>query len=161
MTAWGLGPQEVDGGTSASGGAIWSAGVTPGASGLTLVRIRGFIRVILTAAAAAGDGFFGAFGIGLVTDEAFAAGVTAVPLPLSDDGAELWMVHQYFDIRSVTATLSDGVNGFSVSKTFEIDSKAMRKEPVGMTLYGATEVTESGTAVIEVQAHTRTLVKLP
>jgi len=129
--------------------------------GLTIVRIRGIITVTLSTAAAAQDGFFGAFGFIMVTNEAFAIGITAVPTPLTDEDQEGWMWHQYFDVRTPTGTISDGVNAVGAVSRFDIDNKAMRKIPVGMTLAGVTEVVESGTAVIEMQGQTRMLVKLP
>ena len=81
----------------------------------------------LLTAAAAGDGFFGAVGIGIVTNQAFVAGVTSMPEPFDEVNWDGWMWHFFFDIRSVTATIGDGVNAASVSQLLTIDSKAMRK----------------------------------
>ena len=161
-TSWGVGPQEVDGSASASAADLWSSGVILATEDeVTIVRIRGVIRAILGAAGAIGDGFFGAFGIGIATTAAFTAGVTSVPTPLTEEDWDGWMWHSYFDIRSVTATIADGVNAAAASVNVEIDSKAMRKFTGDMTLYGCTEVVESGTATIETQGQTRILVKLP
>ncbi len=160
-TSWSIGVAEVDGGFTTSAASLWSATAVPTVEGLTIIRTRGLVRSILASASAVGDGFFGAHGIGIVTDEAIAAGVSAVPSPLSDEDWEGWLWHAYFDVRAVTATIADGVNAAGYSMVQEIDSKAMRKLPSGMTLFGITEVTESGTAVLEVQAQTRTLLKNP
>ena len=160
-TAWTIGPQEVDGSHSSTSTSLWSGTVVPAIDGLTIIRIRGFVRALLQTATAAGDGFFGAFGIGIATDAAIAVGVTAVPTPLTEEQWDGWLWHSYFDVRSVTATIADGVNAAGATVAFEIDSKAMRKFPTNMTLYGATEVVESGTALVELQGQTRMLVKLP
>ena len=126
---------------------------------VTIVRIRGYFRVILTAATAAGDGFLGAVGIGVVTAPAFAVGLTAVPLPVAEMDWDGWMFHQFFDLRSNIAGVGDGQPGVSIG--FDIDSKAMRKLGDEQVLMGAIEVVESGTAVMEVSADTRILLKLP
>jgi len=96
-----------------------------------------------------------------VTEAAFNIGVTAVPTPITEESWDGWLWHQYFDIRVVTATIADGVNAAGASVGFQIDSKAMRKLPLDSILYGATEVIESGTSLMEVQAQTRVLAKLP
>ena len=161
QTAWSIGPAEVDGLNSSSVATLWSSGVVPLVDGLTIVRLRGIMKLTLLTAGAAGDGFFGACGIGIVTDEAFAAGITAVPGPLTDEGDELWMWHSYFDVRSITATIADGVNAAGVVALLPIDSKAMRKIPSGNTVFGITELVESGAATVESQAQCRMLSKLP
>jgi len=161
QTSWEIGPEEVNGSTSSSAAKLWSGAVTPVTDGLTVIRIRGYVRVILSAASAAGSGYFGAMGIGIAEDAAIAIGVTAVPTPLTEEASENWLWFQYFDIRSVTATIADGSNAFGVTAAFDIDSKAMRKLPFGKTLYGASEFVESDTSVIETQASSRVLVKLP
>jgi len=161
LTAWGLGPEEVDGAHSSSAASLWSSTVTLSASdNATIVRIRGLIKVTQLTATAAGDGFFGAVGIGIATSAAIAIGVTAVPTPLTEEDWEGWMWHSYFDVRATTATIADGVNAAGVVANLVIDTKAMRKFSSEMTLYGATEVVESGTALLELQGSTRALFKL-
>ena len=160
LTAWGIGPEVVNGFHSATVNSVWTTGVVPGAEGFTIARIRGFIHYQMQSGAAAGDGFFGAAGIGLVTDEAFAIGATAMPDPLSDNDWEGWIWHSFFDVRVATGTFADAVNASGVSQRLEIDSKAMRKFPVGWTLFGMTAVTESGAASVEVNGDTRVLIKL-
>ena len=160
LTTWSKGPDEVDRTTTGSGQVIWSLGLVPLQSGLTIVRIRGMMSLTLTVATAIGDGFVGASGICLVSDEATAIGATAVPGPISEADWDGWMWHQFWDVRAVTATIADGVNAHGASKVLEIDSKAMRKLPDGWTLIGVTEVVESGTASVEIQAKTRMLFKV-
>ena len=158
-TSWGLGPAEVDGAFIASGKSLWSL-ATVSDEPLTIVRTRGLFSVINQAAASIGTGFFGAFGIGVVSNEAFAAGVASVPGPLNDSDWEGWMVHSFFDCRTVTATIGDGANVFSTAQRIEIDSKAMRKFDQSETLIGVTEVVESGAGTLEMQADTRILTKI-
>ncbi len=68
----------------------------------------------------------GAFGMGIVSDDAFAAGAASIPGPFTDDTAELWLVHQYVYQRVLFDTaVGSSVVGHDV--TWEIDSKAMRK----------------------------------
>ena len=160
-TAWDQGPQEVDRVHSASEVKIWSSTVVPAISGLTVIRVRGYITATLLTAAAAGDGFFGAFGLAIVTTAAATAGVSAVPTPITEDDWDGWFWHQYFDVRATTATIADGVNAAGARFAKDIDSKAMRKFPDEMTMIGVSEVIESGAASVEVQSQTRVLVKLP
>ena len=161
LTAWALGPADVNGGFTTSAASLWSLGVTPGLEGLTLVRTRGLVSLTLGSATGSTDGFFGALGLIMVTDEALAAGVTAVPTPLSDENFDGWLWHSYFDLRLSSGTLADGVNGPGAHMRVEVDSKAMRKFSSGMTMIGVTEVVESGTATMEVQSSLRCLFKLP
>jgi len=159
-TAWGLGPQERDGNFSATGSALWSSGSQTTLGKVTIVRTRGIVHAVCNVADAAGAGFAGAHGIALVTTAAFDVGVTAVPTPITEQDWDGWLWHSFFDVRSVTATIADGVNGVSVNSLIEIDSKAMRKFDEDMTLVGVTEVVESTNAQLEVQADVRLLVKL-
>ena len=67
----------------------------------------------------------GAFGMCVVSEDAFAAGVASIPGPFSDASSDLWMVHQYVvsDMIFGTAVGFDSMGG----RSYEIDSKAMRK----------------------------------
>ena len=161
QVSWEEGPQAVDVTVASSAGKLWTAVAVPTTAGLTVVRIRGFINVFQLTGTAAGDGFFGAFGIGITTDEAIAAGVASTPSPFEDEGWDGWIWHSYWDTRVITGTVSDGVNAGAVFQRIEIDTKGMRKLKLGMTMFGASDQTESGTASVEYNASTRVLVKLP
>ena len=128
----------------------------------TIVRIRGIARVHQTVGSAVGAGFKGALGIGIVTAQAFAAGVTSIPGPITDSFWDGWMWHSFFDVRVVTATIADGANAASVSYVVPIDSKAMRKWDGSSenVLVGVMELIEQTTAVMELEADTRVLIKL-
>ena len=159
MTDWGIGPQAQNLGHSSTAIALWSSGTTP-AQNLTLLRTRGFVSYILTSAAAVGDGFLGASGIYMMTEDAFAIGATAALNPLSDANSDMWIWHSFFDVRAITATLADGVNAGSAVYKQVIDSKAMRKDfDPERVMVGVTGVIESGTAVMEVNADTRQLFR--
>ena len=157
---WGLGPESSDQSISATGLTIWTSGAVPGEPEFTIVRTRGFFEVGLASATAAQDGFFGAIGIGIVTAKAFAIGGTAMPGPLTEIDWDGWLFHSFFDVRMLSGTHADGVNAVSAHQRIEIDSKAMRKISTEEILVGVTEVTESGTGVIETHADCRVLVKL-
>ena len=162
-TSWGAGPaQPVLLGQSAAGTTIWAAGSQALDDGETLVRIRGQYSIILDLVTAAGDGFGeSAMGIGLVTSEAFVAGVTAMPSPLTDMDWDGWIWHQLFGPFRGQSTTELGVFPLEAVRG-EIDSKAMRKVKEGMILFGATELgLEVGTADLAFGATTRILFKLP
>ncbi len=158
QTQWGAGPSAVDLAITSDTKVIWT-NTSVVSEKATIVRIRGIVRILLTAATAAGDGFFGAMGFAVVSDAAVTAGATAMPNPLTDLDYP-WLWHAFFDVRAVTGTISDGVNGPSSSIILTIDNKAMRKQSIGEQLVGVSDQTESGTAVLEVQANCRILDKL-
>jgi len=92
-------------------------------SPLTIVRTRGMISVRPTTTAATID-MVGAIGMGIVTAEAFAAGVASVPEPHTDADWGGWFVWRSFGFAiDVTTDISRIKNSIE----FEIDSKAMRK----------------------------------
>ena len=161
QTAWGAGPNAESQSLSATQSLIWTNGsVLALEQEVTIVRVRGYCNIILEATAAIGDGFSGAIGIGLVSSAAFAAGVASVPTPITEVDWSGWLYHKFFDLRSITATIADGVNSVACVQQFDIDSKAMRKQGSSMTLMGVVEVSESGTATAELNADTRILDKL-
>jgi len=131
-----------------------------------MVRLRGDLMLYLSLVSAADDGFAGAFGIGLCTNDAFAIGVTAVPTPIAQEDWDGWLFHQYYAVKGPTVgtTTANNIGGvFSTSAAFRVavDSKAMRKIPENTTVYAAMENVEVGTAALEVAFNSRVLVKLP
>ena len=162
-TAWGLGPNAntilI---TAIDAPQQWTNGVVLlNEQEVTIVRIRGNFHAVLTAVSSTHGGFAAAAGLGLVTLEAFNAGIASNPSPITDADWDGWMWHSFFDVRSITATIADGVNAFAISRTIEIDSKAMRKFNTDMVLFGAVEARfESGSASLVVDADSRVLVKL-
>ncbi len=61
-------------------------------------------------------------GLAVVSDQAVAVGVTAVPTPITDIDSEFWFLHQllYADESNLTDRTRSG-------QYMEVDSKAMRK----------------------------------
>jgi len=160
-TAWGAGPSESDTpGTSAAATfvALWATGSATATPGLTQVRIRGHVSSWLTGAGAIGDGYRLAFGIRIVSPEAFAVGITAMPTPFTDIGDDGWLYHNTWDVITTTAT---PVSGELHTHRFEIDSKAMRKIPdEGYLTVGVMEGVEIGGVTVEWTGKTRILDKL-
>jgi len=127
-------------------------------AGSTILRIRGDYTFNLLTSSVAGDGFFGAFGIAVVTLASVNAGIAAVPTPLTEDNWDGWMFHKYFHALRGQATAAEG----SAAIHFEIDTKAMRKiTDNDMVLAAITEVIEQGTATAEEAFNSRVLVALP
>ncbi len=63
-----------------------------------------------------------AIGMAVVSDQASAIGVTAVPTPITDGASDLWYLHKY--IFADESNLTDRTRG---ATKVSIDSKAMRK----------------------------------
>jgi len=146
---------------SASSAAFVGAALQPAVEGLTLIRIRGYFRCVLEQVAAADEGYRGAFGIGLASAAAVAAGIASVPTPITEQESENWLYWQAFGVSAVTGTIADGVNAVAAYFEAQIDSKSMRKFPPDLNIYAAMEVVETGTAVMRVNHDSRALSLLP
>ncbi len=59
----------------------------------TVVRARGFIYV-RSDQIAASESFGAALGVAVVSDEARAIGVTAIPTPITEDSSDLWFTYE-------------------------------------------------------------------
>jgi len=158
QTTWELGP----GGNTVSTitdslSTILGAGVSPTNDGLTIVRLRGSLQAYLTAGTI-NVGMHCAIGAGIVSNDAFAVGVTAMPDPIADVEWKGWLYHRFFDVHSAGTFDQTDPN---VSIRFEIDSKAMRKLGFNETLFFVVETVEAGAASMAVFADSRVLVKLP
>ena len=138
--------------------AVASAGATAlstfaGEEPLTIVRTRGNVS-IKPASPTADIEITGAVGFGVVSAEALAAGVTAMPEPFSDADWAGWFVWRTFsyDFEFNDAT---GIN--YPNWNFELDSKAMRK-------FGPNEaivtIAESFSGAFNISVNTRLLLKL-
>ena len=92
--------------------------------GFTIRRIRGLIN-FASDQQAASESPFGAIGICVVSDDAFAVGATAIPGPWSDADSDLWLMHEFLYTRFVLAT-AVGFNA-PTGHSVDLDSKAMRK----------------------------------
>ena len=157
-TAWIEGPGTFtdNGVVSGTGGFIMGSGQAALGDGLTLVRTRGMVELVLGSNSAAGDGFTGALGIGIVTAQAFSTGQTAMPTALGEIDWSGWLWHEQFSLRAGVAADSSRPH-----LNLTIDSKAMRKLGIEEVLFMAFQSVEIGTATMEVTGGCRMLVKLP
>ena len=169
-TSWTAGPRTNSGGISITGTGknIAQIGALAAADGDTIVRLRGDLLLFLKTASAAATGFDGAFGIGIVTDQAFNAGVASIPGPLTDFDWNGWFYHQFFHVFSADAIVAAAASSepgqlHSVSAAIQtaVDSKAMRKIPENNIVVAMIETTEVGVATMQFLFNCRILVKLP
>lgn len=120
----------------------------------TIVRSRGNLSITTAFGQGADLDIVGAFGIGLVSSEALAIGITAVPTPFRDADWGGWMVWRAFAGRFEFADAT----GFRFnSMSFEIDSKAMRKVGANTALVF---VAESQAGAFSIAESIRTLQML-
>ncbi len=84
----------------------------------TIVRVRGVVSVQPDTSAADFD-VLGAYGIGIVSDQAFAAGAASLPGPWSDPDWSGWLV--WSAILNGTACDSAITTNVSFKPTFRID----------------------------------------
>ena len=116
--------------------AAYTFGLALVESAATLVRSRGEFSVRIAAAAAGNTIIRGAFGMIVVSTDALAIGVTALPGPLSD-GPNDWFVWVPFTLIG-DDTLSDAETQFT--RTIVFDSRGMRKMKSGDALAPVIEV---------------------
>jgi len=69
---------------------------------------------------------FGAFGMCIVSNDAFAAGAASLPGPYTDAASDLWFVHTFL-VSNMLAGSNEGFQELGKQVQYEIDSKAMRK----------------------------------
>ncbi len=119
----------------------------------TIIRNRGQFSVKSTQSAADAE-IVGAVGFGIVSAEAFAAGVASIPGPLSQAEWGGWMVWRAFH---TAFEFVSGVGVLLASKEWEIDSKAMRKVGANEVLV---TIAESQAVAFEISVLSRTLIKL-
>ncbi len=96
--------------------------------------------------------FKGAYGIGIVSDQAFAAGAASVPGPWSDPDFP-WLVWESFE----GLYIFHDATGQSNFQGFQFDSKAMRKVKQNETVV---VVCESQAGAFDLSSAFRMLVKL-
>ncbi len=104
----------------------------------TIIRVRGFI-VVATDQAIAFENFQATLGMAVVSEQALAIGVTAVPTPEADRDSDLFFVFEE-GAGVVAAITSTGIAGNSHARPF--DSKGMRKVEEGQDI----AITEENTA---------------
>ncbi len=110
----------------------------------TLIRVVGTLNVE-SDQVAGGEQAFGAVGLCVVSDQAFAIGVTAIPTPYTDAESDLWVQHQFWQAPiAVASAVSIG----KVDATIDMSSKAMRKVSPDETLC---LVIENGASIVGVE----------
>ncbi len=93
-----------------------------------------------------------AFGLAIVSDQAVAVGLAALPTPGTDMSSGLWFAHQV-----MLGDASNVANGPLGGAHYSIDSKAMRKVELGQDLVVMLENTS--TSGIVVKSGGRILIK--
>ena len=122
----------------------------------TIIRTRGYCTV-RPQAFSADIPISGAFGLCVVSDEAFAAGAASIPRPFDDAGWDGWFVWQSFS-GTFDVTTDIGRVGFSnTAMNFQIDSKGMRKVSDNETIV---LMCESQSGALNIAMHLRLLFKL-
>ena len=124
----------------------------------TVIRTRGVIGVSSDQEAATED-FGGSFGFAVVSEQASAVGITAVPTPTTDSGSDLWFVYEFLFGRFAFGSVASFAD---VGNRRVIDSKAMRKVEDGQDMVGVVEgpgtgITTTGSLI---KGFARHLVKL-
>ncbi len=121
----------------------------------TIVRTRGslFYR---SDQVAASESYGGGFGIAVVSDQAAAIGITAIPTPVTDFPSEKFFVIEQMNGRIDVAT-SVGIDDTGRERL--LDSKAMRKVDISEDIVVTMETASFHTSLQMVQAF-RILVKL-
>ncbi len=123
----------------------------------TVVRTRGILYAT-TDQLAASEAWGVFVGISVVSDQASAIGVTAVPTPATDMSSDMFLLHDAVFGRVDLAT-AVGFNNVGAQK--ELDSKAMRRVEDGQDLVTVLETCdETGFLGASVLLYTRTLIKL-
>ena len=97
----------------------------------TVVRVRGFMHV-RSDQLASSESFGASLGYAVVSDQAAAIGVTAVPTPEADRDSDLFFVYESLFGRFGFADATGLAPGIGIHK--DIDSKAMRKVDVGQDI---------------------------
>ena len=162
QTTWAIGPQGTVQRTAA-GSVIFALGAQAVDDGLTIVRTRGELLVFLSVATSALDGFTFDFGIGIVSENAFDAGVASIPNPTTDIAWDGWLYHTRNSVKAVVATITEASQAEgSASMRLVVDSKAMRKiKNTDVAVAVLNTETETGSATLNATFRSRMLVKIP
>jgi len=108
------------------GNAVLAATLTvPEAAKRPFTIIRTHVQVMVhTDQQIASESWAAGFGLCVVSDQAAAIGVTAVPTPITDLDSDLWFMHQLQQGRFAFGTAASFAN---IGDNYDYDSKAMRK----------------------------------
>ena len=118
----------------------------------TIVRSRGFLFAWSDQVSVL-ENFDVGYGACVVTDQASAIGVTAVPTPTTDNDSDAWYIYERL-LGTTNASPTDAAGGIQRV----IDNKAMRKVEDGFDFI---EVAENPIATgVSLHSFVRTLIKL-
>ena len=123
----------------------------------TVIRTVGALSLRSDQAAVSED-FAAMYGICVVSDQAVAIGVTAVPTPSTDNESDLWYLHRYIVGRfnflsSVGFHPQEGIY-------MEFESRAARKVEEGQDVIDVVESPANVTSGCTITTFNRTLIKL-
>ncbi len=124
----------------------------------TVLRTRGEL-VITADQASSSERQWAAYGFAVVSDQAAAIGVSAIPTPVTDQGSDLWFVYQAlinaYEFQTAASTTPIG-------KRYSFDSRAMRKVEDGQDVVEVAEMSLAGSAGsgLRLQSAFRMLIKL-
>ncbi len=122
----------------ATGGAVLLGSLSTLALALrpfTIVRTRGMLQVNSDQGALS-ERQLGAYGFAVVSEQAVAIGITAVPTPITDGGSDLWFLYEYFASMEFVQTAV----GIATYRGVKFDSKAMRKVEDGQDVVEVVEL---------------------
>ena len=128
----------------------------PEGSGLpkpTVIRTRGELSVIPNPLTATAE-VVGAWGLAIVSDQAFAIGITAVPGPFDEADWDGWFAWGSFSFNWAVA---DATGRQHAAVTIVVDSKGMRKVTTNETIV---LVAQSQTGAFQISMPVRLLLKL-
>ncbi len=93
----------------------------------TIIRTVGYLAMISDQVAAS-EQPFGAWGVAVVSDQAVAAGVAALPSPITDEGSDLWLAYQGLAAPMVAGPAMPGPS------IVQFDSRGQRKVEEGQDI---------------------------
>jgi len=157
--SWVFGPSGTFGTISTTSAVVSTTGLQLIAEDLTITRTRGELLLYLGSGDAIGSGFEWAFGMAVVSENAFGIGITAVPQPFDDIGWDGWFVYERGTLEAAGASVAG--DEISTQSRVVIDSKAMRKTHATDVVVAVLQVNERGTATMRASLVSRVLVKLP
>ena len=113
----------------------------------TVARVRGVFKVFPQVFSADLE-YSGAYGLCIVSDEAFTAGAASIPRPHDDDDWGGWIVHGYYSGHVEAMAVNAGS---LVVEHHVIDSKAMRKVEINEIFVWMIEA-QAGAVAAQLQA---------
>jgi len=120
--------------TLASGTPVLLTGLSAATLALrpfTIIRNRGVMH-LASDQISASESYMAHMGCAVVSDQALAIGVTAVPTPVTDRDSDLWFLYESLVSRELFGDATGFNDGAGVAK--EYDSKGMRKVEEGQDL---------------------------